>query len=138
MQAYRSRLYLLAERFDEDPFLIFKLRGRDKEAITGALRKKRARMSGIRTSQDAGGGNTTRAGENFVSPLEECLDSFWNAGEGLETFSVHFEEVDVENAVLRILGKAPFNVGRRNVSKILEKAYEVASRDARNKALNGK
>ena len=34
--------YLLAERFDEDPFLIFKLRGRTKEEIIAALRDKRA------------------------------------------------------------------------------------------------
>src|SRR5258708_34903246 len=34
--------YLLAERFDEDPFLIFKLRGRTKEQIIEVLREKRA------------------------------------------------------------------------------------------------
>src|SRR5258708_16891111 len=34
--------YLLAERFDEDPFLIFKLRGRTKEQIIEVLRGKRA------------------------------------------------------------------------------------------------
>src|SRR5579884_4486621 len=33
--------YLLAERFDEDPFLIFKLRGRSKEQIIQSLREKR-------------------------------------------------------------------------------------------------
>src|SRR6266567_2741324 len=33
--------YLLAERFDEDPFLIFKLRGRTKDEIIQALREKR-------------------------------------------------------------------------------------------------
>src|SRR6266699_5707732 len=34
--------YLLAEHFDEDPFLIFKLRGRTKEQIIEVLRHKRA------------------------------------------------------------------------------------------------
>ncbi len=33
--------YLLAERFDEDPFLIFKLRGRTKEQIIETLRARR-------------------------------------------------------------------------------------------------
>lgn len=130
--------YLLADRFDEDPFLIFKLRGRDKEAITGALGKKRPMIPVAGTTPHARGGNEAGAGCGTTFPLEECLDSFWRAGEGLETFSVNFAQVDVENAVLRILGEAPFNVGRRNVSKILEKAYEVASRDARNKALHEK
>ena len=34
--------YLLAEQFDLDPFLIFKLRGKTKEEILEALREKRA------------------------------------------------------------------------------------------------
>ena len=33
--------YLLGEQFDDDPFLIFKLRGRDKEQIIAALRTRR-------------------------------------------------------------------------------------------------
>ena len=36
--------YILAERFDSDPFLIFKLRGRTKEEIIQALRKKRGQI----------------------------------------------------------------------------------------------
>src|SRR5271157_1621698 len=35
--------YLLAEQFDADPFLIFKLRGRTKVEIIEALRKRRAK-----------------------------------------------------------------------------------------------
>src|SRR5712691_10614081 len=34
--------YILAERFDEDPFLLFKLRGRAKDVIIETLRQKRA------------------------------------------------------------------------------------------------
>ena len=34
--------YLLGERFDEDPFLLFELRGRSQEEIAAALRERRA------------------------------------------------------------------------------------------------
>src|SRR6185369_8261885 len=34
--------YLLGERFDEDPFLMFLLRGRSQEEIVAALRARRA------------------------------------------------------------------------------------------------
>ena len=34
--------YILAERFDEDPFLIFTWRGRDQEELIESLRKRRA------------------------------------------------------------------------------------------------
>ncbi len=34
--------YIMAEKFDEDPFLLFKLRGRTKDEIIEALRESRA------------------------------------------------------------------------------------------------
>ena len=34
--------YILGERFDEDPFLIFRLRGRTQEQVMRELRKRRA------------------------------------------------------------------------------------------------
>ncbi|MGC1375262.1 MAG: SWIM zinc finger family protein, partial [Anaerolineales bacterium] len=34
--------YILGERFDEDPFLIFRLRGRTQEQVMAALRQRRA------------------------------------------------------------------------------------------------
>lgn len=126
--------YLLAERFDEDPFLIFKLRGQTKEEIIETLRKKRSfgvEMGSERSDVDV-------IGSEIELPLEECLDTFWKAGKELETFSVNFKEVEVENAVLKILGKSPFSVGRKNVSELLKKAYEVASKDALERAFGGK
>jgi uncharacterized Zn finger protein len=36
--------FLLAERFDEDPFLIFEWRGRSKKDLLGRLRKSRAEV----------------------------------------------------------------------------------------------
>jgi uncharacterized Zn finger protein len=49
--------YLLAERFDEDPFLIFKLRGRIKEQIIQTLREKRTQTlpaESVSLSEDDG------------------------------------------------------------------------------------
>lgn len=124
--------YLLAERFDEDPFLIFKLRGRTKEEITGALREKRTL-----TAKEESEAITERAvsatGEK-VRPLEECQDSFWQAGDALYSFSVNPARPEVENAILKRLGDAPFYVGKVNLISLLSKAYEVASSAALQKA----
>ncbi|GCE16561.1 hypothetical protein [Dictyobacter kobayashii] len=38
----RQFYYILAEQFDADPFLIFTLRGRNKEQVIEALRSERA------------------------------------------------------------------------------------------------
>ena len=121
--------YLLAEQFDDDPFLIFKLRGRTKEEIIDALRVRRAQATGGEkdTADAAVPGDDVR-------PLEECLDSFWEAGDELDAIVVDPAPPVVENAVLRRLGDAPFSIGKANLVTYLPKAYEVAGRAARQKA----
>lgn len=120
--------YLLAERFDEDPFLIFKLRGRTKSEIIDALRDKRA--SSAESEAKASASDT---GERVI-PLAECLDSFWHAGDALDSFSVNPNRPEVENAILKRLGDAPFAIGKNNLASLLAKAYEVASDAALQKA----
>ncbi len=45
--------YLLGERFDEDPFLMFQLRGRSKEWVIEALRERRAGPSAEESPAEA-------------------------------------------------------------------------------------
>jgi uncharacterized Zn finger protein len=123
--------YLLAEQFDDDPFLIFKLRGKSKEQLINELREKRAGAfeetpAAVETEPDMALPTT---------PLEECLESFWTAGAELAAFSVNPALSEVEFAVLKRLGKAPFTVKTKNVSALLEKAYEMVSRAALAKAI---
>jgi len=68
--------YLLGEQFDEDPFLLFRLRGRTKEQIIAALRAKRS--TGKTESKAAPRKVDTRPAEKFV-PLVECVENFWEA-----------------------------------------------------------
>src|SRR5712692_401225 len=115
--------YLLAERFDEDPFLIFKLRGRTKEQIIQTLRAKRIETlppesASSSTSDDAAGADTT-------SLLEDTLDTFWQAGEGLAVFAVNPTAPRIDKAVLKRLGDAPFTIDDRNITAILSKMYDM-------------
>ena len=111
--------YLLAERFDEDPFLIFMLRGKTKEEIVDALRKRRV-------SSVLEGGGKKDVWE--FKPLDECIDTFWVAGDELNSFSFNPSPPEVENAILKRLGDSPFFVGEHNLTSLLSKAYEVAGR----------
>lgn len=124
--------YLLAERFDQDPFLIFKLRGRAREEIIEVLREKRgqtlpeeeaSRIIEADFSQESG-----------TIPLEECLDTFWQAGEALNSFTVNPMPPEVDHAILKRLGDAPFMIGKHNLAALLAKAYTVASSAALQKA----
>ncbi len=124
--------YIIAERFDDDPFLIFKLRGRTREEIIKALREKRgAALSSeegtLAVALDSGK-------ESGVAPLDGCLGTFWEAGEALDSFTVEPGRPEVDNAVLKRLGNAPFSIGKTNIAAILAGAYTAAGRAALRKA----
>ncbi len=92
--------YLLGERFDEDPFLIFHLRGRTREQIIENLRARRAAAS-----EDAAEQPTTSA--EPVPALAHQLETFYQAGPELEGISVQIAGPAMEAGVLRQLGPAP-------------------------------
>jgi uncharacterized Zn finger protein len=116
--------YLLAERFDEDPFLIFKLRGRTKEQIIEALREKRVETLPPENALSSSGIEDT-TGADAAPPLEENVDTFWLAGEALDTFAVHPGVPSVDKATLKRLGDAPFTIAGQNMTTLLAKAYDV-------------
>jgi uncharacterized Zn finger protein len=91
--------YLLAEEFDRDPFLIFKLRGRTQEQVMDALRDRRAATL---PSDEA-------VPEEEAEPLEERLSDFWDMGESLSGFHVTITPPSVETALLKRLGPPPFS-----------------------------
>src|SRR6266508_4379771 len=62
--------YILGERFDEDPFLIFRLRGRTQEQVMQALRQRRAGSDEVIEEE------ATEEAESIV-PLEESMSKFW-------------------------------------------------------------
>lgn len=119
--------YLLAEQFDEDPFLIFTLRGRTKEEIIQVLREKR--VSAL-PKED------TLEKEVLLNvvPLEECLDTFWEAGGDLDSFVTNPSTAEVENVILKRLGKAPFAVRGENIALLLSKGYDTVRAVALQKA----
>jgi len=124
--------YLMAERFDEDPFLIFKLRGRTKEELIGILREKRSQtLPGVNVASPTEAGFSQ---SEAAVPLEKCLDTFWQAGAALDSFSVNPALPEVENAILKRLGNAPFTVGKQNITSLLARAYSIASNTALQKA----
>ena len=116
--------YLLAERFDEDPFLIFKLRGRTKEQIIEVLRHKRAASLPAESASPSPDADDSTPAENALS-LEDHLDTFWQAGEALNNFTVNPTASKVDKAILKRLGDAPFTIAGQNISSLLAKAYDT-------------
>ena len=124
--------FLLAERFDEDPFMIFKLRGRTKEEIIQALRLKRGALQPATTVTPPA--EPEAASEKIVPPLEACLDSFWQAGPGLAAFAPRPPVPESDGLILRRLGESPFSLRGQNLTQLLAPAYDAASAAAQKKA----
>src|SRR5260370_35074937 len=67
--------YLLSERFDGYPFLIFKLRGRTKDEIIQALREKRTETLPVETAAPSPRDDSIQPDDGSL--LENNLDTFW-------------------------------------------------------------
>jgi uncharacterized Zn finger protein len=92
--------YLLGERFDEDPFLIFQMRGRTREQIMDALHARRAAASGTAEEQPL-------VTAEPVAPLESRLTDFYAAAPDLDTIAIQVAAPTVDAALFKRLGTAP-------------------------------
>ncbi len=108
--------YILAERFDEDPFLLFRLRGKTQDEILAAL-----------GTGDSGEETAVPPEYAPAPPLTESLNSFWQTGAELESFAVHIAPPDEPYPLLERLGEPDFWPEAR---RWLAKAYDVVSETA--------
>lgn len=112
--------YILGDRFDEDPFLLFRMRGRSKDQVLEGLRLHR-------------GGPVEEAihtpAEEENTSLEPDAELFWEAGDALELFSVQVKPPKVQLPVLRRLGQ-PEIIRNFLLEDELKGAYESASQAA--------
>lgn len=122
--------YIMAEKFDDDPFLIFKLLGRTKEEIIEALRERRASTLPAEEVEAA----DDIPPDLDECPLEERLDHFWEFGDELQLVAPRPRPPEVSCAVLKRLGDAPFSIDGSNLASNLPRAYEVAGQAARKMA----
>ena len=106
--------YLLGEEFDRDPFLLFRLRGLEREEVAALL-------------GEAAGPKAEAAEPEVPEPLAVDPELFWNGGSIDEGF---FGEVHVAGspaALVRRLGNFPFWRGEQVLLDVLEPAYRAAA-----------
>lgn len=116
--------YALADRFDEDPFLLFLLRGRSKEQLLDMLRQQR--------QMTMAGENVEAAPEqqwHFVVPrLADTLDTFWDIGPSLEDVVFRLIPPPTPLPQLKRLGPSPFD--QVNLIELLTPIYEAVTDQA--------
>lgn len=119
--------YLLAESFDDDPFGILALRGRDRETLLANIRARRAAGPSDAGTAPSEAGFVAGAGPpdssarlDHTAPLAECLDRYWSAPGPLPGSPGPETPVD---AVLDELPPAGLTVGGRTLSELLRPVY---------------
>ncbi len=115
--------YLLGEEFDRDPFLIFKLRGMDREGLMEMLRPATPRPQAPQKKS-----KTKRApSQKDEDPLTSEVSKFWN-GENLpDDFFGEVSIPSVSAALPKKLGSFPFWRGKERFLDAMERIYANAS-----------
>jgi uncharacterized Zn finger protein len=126
--------YLLAEEIDRDPFLLFMLRGKEREAVLEGLRHARgtAHEGGISDLPDIsempdgsdGPGQSTAT----VEPLP--VEGFWESPVPLKDWRVAPAPPTVPGAVLRRLGSPDFASEPGRLQRLLDEIYARVSHRA--------
>lgn len=103
--------YLLGERFDEDPFLMFLLRGRAQDEIMAALRSRRA------------GAEAEAAAEAEASP-ETDPATFWTAPPQTQEVALHFALPESDALAVKRLGAPAFVGDQAAFTAAMERMYQ--------------
>jgi len=113
--------YLLAEEFDRDPFLIFKLRGMNREELIKTLGSTDKKATSKKTK------SKPISSHEDVATLTQDVSKFWN-GEAIPDDI--FGEVRIPTiaaALPKRLGSFPFWRGEEKFLDVMESIYAKAS-----------
>lgn len=120
---------LIGEALDDDPFLLFRLRGRTKEEVLSELRSRRAREARERSA-----GDLERAVQEAPQRLPEDPLPFWTLQESLDDFAVRVDPPEVPLGLLQRLGDPSFVP--LSLRALLAPIYEGATQKGRSLALS--
>jgi len=123
-----AAFYILAEQFDEDPFLILAWRGRKKEELLGQLRSRRRP---VRTER---GPRESQPALKDSVDLANCLDSYWALRSDLSELHLDPCAAGRPGSLLVELGAPPEEAGGAHLEAALANAYVAMARAALERA----
>lgn len=129
--------YQLGDRFSEDPFIIFQLRGRTKNQIIERLRQIRSQTAvadpAIQAEFATMVNSVATSGDNTATTSK----GFWQYDEPLESSLVAIVPPSEHKTVLDILGKMPLPpADAEAVQQYLTQVYQTTGQQALMSALN--
>jgi uncharacterized Zn finger protein len=125
--------YLMAEAFDDDPFLLLAFRGREREALLAELRARRG------APIDSSGSEDSTSSDPILPspPLSEDVSTFWHSGPDLADVHCLPRATEIPGAVLRLLPRGVLVVRGREVADLLEAAYARLAAEGEARAFAG-
>jgi uncharacterized Zn finger protein len=123
--------YLLAEAFDEDPFLMLRWRGRERDEL---LRNLRALRGTEVTAPEAAGRDDdpwAPIERVEVPAMSDRLDGWWAAGQALAELRFAADRPKVPAATLRSLEPLDRTVAGQPVVELVAEAYDAITDRAR-------
>lgn len=145
--------YLLGEEFDRDPFLIFKLRGLNREKLIGLIGTSPETPEATRSGRGTGrkrrvqlpDGDAVPGRDGLVprgyapalsglaaDPISADLTDFWQGADLSAELSAEVQAPPVAAPLLKRLGSFPFWRSDRRFLDALEPIYQRASQQAMN------
>lgn len=121
--------FILAEQFDEDPFLILAWRGRTKEEL---LEQLRSRRRPVRT--EWGPRRSQPSPPKYSVGLVNCLDSYWALRSDLSELHLDPCAAGRPGSLLVELGAPPEEAGGAHLEAALANAYVAMARAAQGRA----
>lgn len=131
--------YILGDRFDDDPFLLFRLRGRTQEQILDGLRRHRIGDAGNLPIDEESTEPTEEELPIEQQPLvldDEVMKNFWHGSNNLHDFPIHIEAPEVQFPIIKRLGE-PDAAGRYSLEELLGNSYMAVSQAAQIIAFTG-
>ena len=131
--------YLLAEEFDRDPFLLFRLRGLDRERLVALLsaQEETQKETPQATAEPAAKPSRKRTkavtaveAPSAGEPLNADPSAFWNGGALPDAGASSAQMPPVNAALPKRLGHFPFWRGEQPFLEAMEPLYAAASRRA--------
>jgi len=118
--------YLLGEEFDRDPFMIFRLRGMEREELIRLMGGATA-TKGRRARKGEAPPLPAPEREPPPGPLSPAPDSFWGRDDPRAELLGEVRIPPVSAALLRRLGSFPFWRGEEDFADVLEDTFREAA-----------
>lgn len=120
--------FLLGEAFDNDPFMLFRLRGRTQEQILNGLRECRANMD--EEDEEFDGLAAIHTVDTASTTLPNDVNEFWGLGQSLDDFQVQPCAPEVHLGLLQRLGEPSFIPTNILLGSSLASTYQAVTERA--------